>query len=82
MERLIGTVRRELLDQTTFWNELDLRNKLDSFQHYYNEKRGHGGINRKTPATKAGEGSEGVVSIDNYCWEKHCRGLFQLPIAA
>jgi hypothetical protein len=23
-----------------------------------------------------------IVGINNYRWEKHCRGLFELPIAA
>jgi hypothetical protein len=30
VERLIGTIRRELLDQTFFWNALDLARKLES----------------------------------------------------
>lgn len=79
---LIGTARQELLDQTLFWSELYLQNKLDSFQRYYNEECGHGGINHITPTVKAGEGGAEVVSLDNYRWKKHCRGLFQLPIAA
>ena len=32
VERLIGSVRRELLDQTLFWNSLDLERKLGSFR--------------------------------------------------
>ena len=34
VERLIGTVRREYLDQTPFWNARDLERKLDSFQRF------------------------------------------------
>jgi putative transposase len=83
IERLIGTVRRELLDKTLFFSANDLQNKLESFQHYYNEKRCHGGINGITPEEKAGEQqSSNVVSLNHYRWEKHCRGLFQLPVAA
>ena len=29
VERINGTIRRECLDQTLFWNEVDLQNKLD-----------------------------------------------------
>src|ERR1019366_2606357 len=36
VERLIGTVRREYLDRTLFWNRGDLERKLDNFQAYYN----------------------------------------------
>lgn len=31
IERLSGTLRREYLDQTIFWNGLDLHRKLDRF---------------------------------------------------
>jgi transposase InsO family protein len=36
IERLIGTIRREYLDQTLFWNQGDLERKLDSYEVYYN----------------------------------------------
>jgi hypothetical protein len=36
IERLIGTVRREYLDRTLFWNALDLEHKLQAFSHYCN----------------------------------------------
>ncbi len=32
VERLIGTIRRELLDHTLFWNAADLERKLVGFQ--------------------------------------------------
>lgn len=35
IERAIGTVRREYLDQTLFWNSVDLQRKLDRFKRYY-----------------------------------------------
>ena len=52
VERCIGTVRRELLDRILFWNAHDLQNKLESFQHYYNEERSHCGIDGANTATK------------------------------
>jgi hypothetical protein len=36
VERLIGTIRREFLDQTLFWNAVDLERKLEAFKDYYN----------------------------------------------
>jgi transposase InsO family protein len=36
IERLIGTLRREYLDHTFFWNGLDLHRKLNRFAAYYN----------------------------------------------
>ncbi len=50
VERLIGTIRREFLDQTLFWNAVDLQRKLDAFQHYYNHVRFHASLEGDTPA--------------------------------
>src|SRR5262249_48825879 len=36
VERLIGTVRRECLDQTLFWTATDLEQKLRLFQDFLN----------------------------------------------
>jgi len=79
VERLIGSIRRELLDQTFFWTASDLENKLRAYQVYYNEHRCHSGRNGATPADY---GPGKVTDINNYRWEKYCRGLFQLPVAA
>ena len=43
VERLIGTIRREYLDQTLFWTAADLEEKLRSFQDYFNRHRVHSG---------------------------------------
>ena len=82
IERLIGTVRRELLDKTLFWNANDLQNKLNSFQRYYNEERCHHGVCKVTPLQKANEQPSNVISIEHHRWKKHSHGLFQLPMAA
>jgi transposase InsO family protein len=79
VERLIGSVRRELLDLTFFWTATDLENKLRDYQHYFNEHRCHSGREGATPL-KSDSGI--VVDINSYRWKKHCRGLFQLPVAA
>ena len=36
VERLIGTIRREYLNHTFFWNSIDLQRKLEQFGAYYN----------------------------------------------
>jgi putative transposase len=79
VERLIGSVRRELLDHTLFWTATDLESKLRDYQVYYNAHRCHSSRKGVTPVDS---GSAKVVDINNYRWEKRCRGLFQLPIAA
>ena len=82
VERLIGTIRREYLDQLFFWNARDLESKLEQFQIYYNEQRAHSCINRLTPTGKAKNHKSNVISINNYRWKSVARGLYQLPMAA
>ena len=79
VERLIGSVRRELLDQTLFWTATDLENKLRNYQCYFNECRTHSARDGVTPVEIP---DNTVVDIKSYRWKKHCRGLFQLPMAA
>lgn len=82
VERLIGTIRREFLDQVPFWGALDLNRKLQSFQQYYNRARVHQSLGGRTPDPPAINTSRQGASLNNYRWNFHCHGLFQLPIAA
>lgn len=79
VERLIGSVRRELLDHTLFWTATDLENKLREYQCYFNQHRGHTNRNGTTPV---GISPSNVIDIKGYQWNKHCRGLFDLLVAA
>ena len=53
VERLIGTIRREYLDQDLFWSARDLERKLHSFKEYYNRERTHQGIEDQVPESKS-----------------------------
>jgi len=44
IERVIGTIRREYLDHTPFWNSLGLTRKPDAFKDYYNNHRTHANL--------------------------------------
>jgi len=79
VERLIGSIRRELLDHAFFWTVTDLENKLLDYQCYYNENRTHSGRNGRTRVETTGGK---IIDINEYRWDKHCRGLFELPVAA
>jgi hypothetical protein len=35
-----------------------------------------------TPDCKAGDVNRRIVSLSKYQWQPHCRGLYQLPVAA
>ena len=48
--RLIGTVSREYLDHTLFWNASDLQRKLEAFRQYYNAHRVHTSLDGDTPS--------------------------------
>ena len=48
-ERLIGTLRRELLDRVLIVGETHLRAVLAEYQEHYNGARPHQGIDQRTP---------------------------------
>ena len=81
VERLIGSVRREYLDRTLFWTTADLEVKLIDFQHYYNGHRTHAGLEGRLPVPSIG-GPGALLNFASYRWQKHCRGLYQTPVAA
>ena len=84
VERLIGTIRREYLDRVLFWNAVDLTRKLGEFRDYYNVHRVHRSLDGTTPALRAGASPPpgARAALRHYAWGEHCRGLFQIPIAA
>ncbi len=82
VERLIGTIRREYLDQIFFWNAVDLERKLELFKDYYNHSRTHASLDCNTPAEICGGHQPLHAKLGNYSWISHCNGLFQTPIAA
>ncbi len=81
-ERLVGTIRREFLDQTLLWIERDLGEKLGEFQDYYNGHRVHQALNLKTPNEVAWQGPPTLAEPGNSACLPHCRSMFQTPIAA
>ncbi len=82
VERLIGTIRREVLDQMFFWNALDLTRKLEIFRGYCNEQRVHRSLGGTTPDQRAGASATAPATLYLYGWRPYCHGLFQIPIAA
>ena len=79
VERLIGAIRREYLDQTLFWTSADLEQKLRLFKDYFNRQRVHSGLGGQLPDP---EEATTLLKFDSYRWQPHCRGLYQTPIAA
>jgi putative transposase len=82
VERLIGTIRREFLGRVFFWNAVDLARKLEAFRDDYNGHRVHRALAGFTPAQRGDASSPAAAVFEHYAWQQHCRGLFQIPIAA
>ena len=82
VKRLIGTIRREYLDHVPFWSARDLDRKLILFKEYYNRDRVQRGLDRAPLDEKVGNTDRMIARLDDYRWQKHCRGLYQLPAAA
>ncbi len=63
-ERLVGTLRRELLDRTLILGEAHLRAVLTDYQAHYNTARPHQGIAQHVPADKRDAHPATVTDID------------------
>jgi hypothetical protein len=79
VERLVGTLRIECWDRTLFWTTADREAKLREFQAHFKEHRTHAGLEGRLPDSG---GPASPISLASYRWQKHCRGLYQTPIAA
>jgi putative transposase len=82
LDRLIGTLRREFLNQVLFWNARDLERKPREFQVYYNVARCHASLAGHTPLTFAGGDSAVPADMNHVRWVSHRRDLVKLPVAA
>jgi putative transposase len=69
-------------DQVPFWSAGDLERKLVSFQDYYNKDRVHRGLDGAPPDEQSEITDRKIARMDDYGWQKRCRGLYQLPVAA
>jgi hypothetical protein len=82
VERLIGTIRRELLDHVLYWTLAILNKNCGGFRKYYNRHRVHASLAGVTPESKAGSSCSPIANLSDYRWRGHCRDLYQLPAAA
>ena len=64
-ERVIGTLRRELLDRLLIVNEHHLRQVLTEYLRHYNTARPHRALGQLTPA-QADSQPSGPVNLANY----------------
>ena len=63
VERLIGTVRRECLDQVLIFGEAHLRQILSSYAAYYNGVRTHLALGKDAPLGRAVQRTGVIVAI-------------------
>ena len=62
-ERLIGTLRRECLDQMVIFSEMHLRRTLFAYAAYYNQARTHLALQKDAPLHRAVQRSGAIVAI-------------------
>ena len=62
-ERLIGTLRRECLDQVVSFGEPHLRRILCAYAAYYNQARTHLALRKDVPLHRAVQRSGAIVAI-------------------
>jgi transposase InsO family protein len=63
LERLVGTLRRERLDQMVICGEAHLRRVLASYAAYYNQARTHLALQKDAPLRRAVQSSGAIVAI-------------------
>jgi hypothetical protein len=59
-----------------------LEKKLAEFQVYFNRHRVHSSLGGRGPAEISENSLTERAELDNFYWQGHCRGLYQLPVAA
>jgi transposase InsO family protein len=62
-ERLIGTLRRECLDQMLIFGEAHLRRTLAVYASYYNRSRTHRALQKDSPLHRAVQRSGAIVGV-------------------
>jgi hypothetical protein len=62
-ERLIGTLRRECLDQVVIFGEAHLRRILSAYAAYYNRARPHLALEKDAPLRRAVQRVGSIVAI-------------------
>ena len=65
-ERLVGTLRRELLDRMLILGEQHLHAVLAEYQAHYNTARPHQGIGQRVPGDERDGPCATVTAIDNH----------------
>jgi transposase InsO family protein len=71
-ERLIGTLRRDCLDQVLIFGVQHLRRILTAYSRYYNETRTHLSLDKDAPLGRAVQRHGTIVAVPILSGLHHC----------
>ena len=80
VERVIGTLRREMLDHVIIFNERHLKRLLSSYLDYYHPWRTHRSLDRDAPDGRAVRNDDLIGTDGHGCPSKRCCGAKQLRL--
>lgn len=78
----LASLRREYLRRMFFWNRMDLEQRLEKLQSYYDQSRVHQSLEGATSDEKSAGPTAEPAGLEHYSWRSHWHGLFELSVAA
>ena len=79
-ERLIGSLRRELLDRTIIWNRRQLQYLVVNYMQHYNTHRPHRSLNQRPPLPAKQDTGDSPLPPTQVIRSTRCNDRVSMPL--